>query len=53
MKPSFLSLTLYALLLLLLSQAGLSFALEYIHAEDLHTNYVDIGPVNKARVFIV
>jgi hypothetical protein len=28
---------------------GLAFALEYVHAEDLQTNFVDIGPVNKAR----
>lgn len=27
--------------------AGLHFALDYVSAEDLHTNYVDIGPVNK------
>lgn len=29
--------------------AGLRFALDYVSAEDLHTNYVDIGPVNKVR----
>jgi hypothetical protein len=29
--------------------AGVRFALEYVHAEDLQTNYVDIGPVNKVR----
>ena len=28
---------------------GLAFALEYIHAEDLQTNFIDIGPVNKVR----
>jgi len=27
--------------------AGMAFALEYLQAEDLQTNYVDIGPVNK------
>jgi squalene/oxidosqualene cyclase-like protein len=27
---------------------ALSFVIEYIHAEDEQTNYVDIGPVNKA-----
>jgi squalene/oxidosqualene cyclase-like protein len=26
---------------------GLAFSLEYIDAEDLQTNYIDIGPVNK------
>ena len=26
---------------------GLEFSMEYIRAEDLQTNYVDIGPVNK------
>ncbi|RYE83028.1 MAG: hypothetical protein EOO65_04570 [Methanosarcinales archaeon] len=30
-----------------LLKAGMDFALEYIHAEDQQTNYVDIGPVNK------
>jgi len=29
-------------------KAGLSFCLEYMRAEDLQTNYIDIGPVNKA-----
>lgn len=29
--------------------AGMAFALEYVQAEDLQTNYVDIGPVNKVR----
>lgn len=28
--------------------AGLKFCLEYMRAEDLQTNYIDIGPVNKA-----
>lgn len=28
-------------------QYGLAFSLEYMHAEDLQTNYIDIGPVNK------
>jgi hypothetical protein len=28
---------------------GLKFAIDYIYAEDLQTNYVDIGPVNKVR----
>jgi len=28
-------------------QRSLNFLLEYIHAEDAQTNYVDIGPVNK------
>ena len=26
---------------------GLAFAVEYMHAEDLQTNFIDIGPVNK------
>lgn len=26
---------------------GLDFSLDYINAEDLQTNYIDIGPVNK------
>lgn len=26
---------------------GCDFAISYVHAEDLHTNYIDIGPVNK------
>ena len=30
-----------------LRRAGLAFALEYMRAEDLQTNFVDIGPVNK------
>ena len=28
---------------------GLAFASEYMAAEDLQTNYVCIGPVNKVR----
>ena len=31
-----------------LRQRGLKFVIEYIHAEDKQTNYVDIGPVNKS-----
>ena len=31
-----------------LRKAGLKFCLEYMRAEDLQTNYIDIGPVNKA-----
>lgn len=27
---------------------ALRFVIDYIHAEDIQTNYVDIGPVNKA-----
>jgi len=27
---------------------ALDFVIEYIHAEDFQTNYIDIGPVNKA-----
>jgi squalene/oxidosqualene cyclase-like protein len=26
---------------------GVNFAFDYIHAEDVHTNYVDVGPVSK------
>jgi hypothetical protein len=29
-------------------QHSLKFVMEYIHAEDLQTNYIDIGPVSKA-----
>lgn len=29
-------------------KAGLRFCSKYMHAEDLQTNYIDIGPVNKA-----
>lgn len=32
-----------------LRNLGLKFAIDYIHAEDLQTNYVDIGPVNKVQ----
>jgi squalene cyclase len=28
-------------------QKGLEFSMEYMQAEDLQTNYIDIGPVNK------
>ena len=28
-------------------KAGLVYSLEYMHAEDLQTNYINIGPVNK------
>jgi squalene/oxidosqualene cyclase-like protein len=31
-----------------LRQKGLEFAIDYIHAEDKQTNFIDIGPVNKA-----
>merc|ERR1711988_1951575 len=27
---------------------GLKYAIDYIHAEDIQTNFIDIGPVNKA-----
>jgi squalene/oxidosqualene cyclase-like protein len=30
-----------------LRNRGLEFALEYIHAEDVQTNFINIGPVNK------
>ena len=30
-----------------LRNRGLKFALEYMNAEDVQTNYIDIGPVNK------
>eukprot|EP00605_Chrysophyceae_sp_TOSAG23-4_P001149 GSChrysophyteH1.ASY1.ANO1.1256.1 assembled CDS len=29
-------------------KTALAFVIDYIHAEDAQTNYVDIGPVNKA-----
>ena len=32
----------------LIRKAGLDFCVEYMMAEDLQTNYIDIGPVNKA-----
>jgi len=31
----------------LVRRFGLKFSLEYINAEDIQTNYVDIGPINK------
>jgi cycloartenol synthase len=31
-----------------LREWGLKFAIDYIHAEDIQTNFIDIGPVNKA-----
>jgi len=31
-----------------LREKALAFVISYIHAEDFQTNYVDIGPVNKA-----
>lgn len=31
-----------------LREESLKFVIEYIHAEDIQTNFVDIGPVNKA-----
>eukprot|EP00981_Chlorochromonas_danica_P002874 scaffold572_cov163-Ochromonas_danica.AAC.4 len=31
-----------------LREKALDFSIEYIRAEDLQTNYIDIGPVNKA-----
>jgi cycloartenol synthase len=30
-----------------LADRGAKFAIEYVHKEDLHTNFIDIGPVNK------
>jgi cycloartenol synthase len=30
-----------------LAERGAKFAIDYVHKEDLHTNFVDIGPVNK------
>ncbi len=30
-----------------LRRKGIEFAMEYMHAEDKQTNYIDIGPVNK------
>ena len=32
---------------------GLAFCLDYIRAEDVQTNYVDIGPVNKVLNMLV
>lgn len=31
-----------------LRQKALNFVIDYIHAEDIQTNYIDIGPVNKS-----
>jgi cycloartenol synthase len=31
-----------------LREKALEFCIEYIHEEDLQTNYIDIGPVNKS-----
>jgi len=31
-----------------LRQRGSDFAIDYINAEDIQTNYIDIGPVNKS-----
>jgi len=31
-----------------LRESAVKFAHDYIHAEDIHTNWVDIGPVSKA-----
>ena len=31
---------------------GLKFCREYMAAEDLQTNYIDIGPVNKVLNFL-
>jgi cycloartenol synthase len=28
-------------------QAGIKYAMEYMHSEDLQTNWICIGPVNK------
>ena len=35
-----------------LRQKGLEFAIEYMNAEDVQTNYIDIGPVNKTMNMI-
>lgn len=35
-------------LLARLRARGVAFAMQYIHAEDQQTNFIDIGPVNKA-----
>jgi lanosterol synthase/cycloartenol synthase len=32
-----------------LRETALVFIEEYIHAEDVQTNYIDIGPVNKVE----
>lgn len=36
-----------------LRQKGLQFTASYMHAEDIQTNYIDIGPVNKAFNMLV
>lgn len=38
----------YLPFMMTLRKWGLDFAIDYIHAEDKQTNFVDIGPVNKA-----
>ena len=38
----------YCYPLQLLREAALKYVIDYIHAEDKQTNYVDIGPVNKS-----
>mmetsp|Transcript_41349 Transcript_41349/g.95486 ORF Transcript_41349/g.95486 Transcript_41349/m.95486 type:complete len:558 (+) Transcript_41349:167-1840(+) len=40
-------------LLRMVRKWGLSIALDYMKAEDLQTNFVDIGPVNKAMNMLV
>lgn len=37
----------YMSLLRVFREFALKFVIEYIHAEDLQTNYIDIGPVSK------
>ena len=32
-----------------LRNASLRYAMDYMHAEDAQTHYIDIGPVNKVR----
>lgn len=34
-------------------EKGLKFTSEYMHAEDIQTNYIDIGPVNKSMNMLV
>jgi squalene/oxidosqualene cyclase-like protein len=34
-------------------QKGLEFTAKYMHAEDIQTNYIDIGPVNKSFNMLV
>ena len=36
-----------------LRNRGIAFAAEYMKAEDIQTNYIDIGPVNKAFHIVV